>query len=241
MNPNYEVLEQILRLDIDSGAATLDQRNAQKELQELAKRTKASEELLGKTRTDMAFLEGELRRQFKRVDELEERRTERSAKLFSAKNDDEHRVLKREVDNLERELRDTMRRSEDMESRIEQLKAILLKTETELQTAQAASADERRKAEEAESASSGRLAEINKVRQGHVDRLDDRMQQHYQRMAKLTRSPNGPITRVIQGACGNCHIGLAPQLLNNIARAKDVETCPSCHHILLSQTQASPG
>ncbi|MEY3903560.1 MAG: hypothetical protein RL189_2866, partial [Pseudomonadota bacterium] len=94
MNPNYEILEQIYRLDIDAGTATMDYRNAQKELNELAKRTKASEDLIHKTKTDMAFLEGELRRQYKRVDEIEERKTERSGKLFSAKNDDEHRALK---------------------------------------------------------------------------------------------------------------------------------------------------
>ena len=97
MNPNYEILDQILRLDVDAGAATLDWRSAQKELAELAKKTKANEELIGKTRTDMAFMEGDMRRQYKKIDELEERRGDRSAKLFAARNDDEHRALKREV------------------------------------------------------------------------------------------------------------------------------------------------
>ncbi|MEY4066071.1 MAG: hypothetical protein RIR26_2279 [Pseudomonadota bacterium] len=233
LNPNYEILEQIYRLDIDAGAATMDWRNAQKELNELAKRTKASEDLINKTKTDMAFLEGELRRQYKRADELDERKSERSGKLFSAKNDEEHRALKREVDNLDRDLRDASRRTEETEARIEQLKAILIKAESELKDSMSATADERQKAQDAEARSSGRLDEIGGVRQTYLTRLDDRISQHYARIAKLTRNPNGPVTRVVGGACGNCHLSLSPQLLNNMARGKDIEFCPSCNHILL--------
>lgn len=233
MNPNYEILEQIYRLDIDAGAATLDHRNAQKELNELAKRSKASEELIQKTKTDMAFLEGELRRQYKRVDELEERKTDRAAKLFSARNDDEHRTLKREVDNIDRDLRDTARRTEETESRIEQLKTILFKAEADLKESKTATADERQKAESAEARSSGRLNEIGGVRSSYLARLDDRIAQHYARISKLTRNPNGPVTRVVSGACGNCHLSLSPQLLNTLARGTEIEFCPSCNHILL--------
>ncbi|MCA2958929.1 MAG: hypothetical protein IOD12_01665 [Silvanigrellales bacterium] len=239
MNPNYEILEQILRLDVDAGAATLDWRSAQKELTELAKKTKANEELIAKTRTDMAFMEGDLRRQYKKIDELEERRTDRSAKLFAARNDDEHRALKREVDNLERDTRDAMRRVEESESRIESLKSILLRAEAELQVSLSASVDERRKAEAAEAASSGRLKELGGVREGYVTRLDDRIAQHYTRVARITRNANGPITRVHDKSCGNCHLSLSPQLLNNIIRAKDIEFCPSCNHILLPQNSAN--
>jgi predicted nucleic acid-binding Zn-ribbon protein len=233
LNPNYEILEQIYRLDIDAGAATLDHRNAQKELNELAKRSKASEELIQKTKTDMAFLEGELRRQYKRVDELEERKTDRAAKLFSARNDDEHRTLKREVDNIDRDLRDTARRTEETESRIEQLKTILFKAEADLKESKTATADERQKAESAEARSSGRLNEIGGVRSSYLARLDDRIAQHYARISKLTRNPNGPVTRVVSGACGNCHLSLSPQLLNTLARGTEIEFCPSCNHILL--------
>ncbi|MBX9702631.1 MAG: hypothetical protein K2X39_00625, partial [Silvanigrellaceae bacterium] len=61
MNPNYEIIEQIFRLDIDAGLVTSDQRNAQRELAELAKKTKSSEEIISKTRADMSFHEAEMR------------------------------------------------------------------------------------------------------------------------------------------------------------------------------------
>ncbi len=233
MNPNYEILEQILRLDIEAGATTLDHRNAQKELQELAKKAKSSEELIARTKTDMSFLEGELRRLFKRIDELEERKEERSGKLFGARTDEEHRGLKREVDNIDRDMKDTSKRAEDVEMKIEGLKNVLLKAENELSASLAATADERHKAKEAEGRTSGRLTEINSVRGSYLTRIDDRIAQHYDRVARLTRNPSGPITRVDQKSCGNCHIGLSPQLLNNIARGKEIENCPSCNHILL--------
>ena len=233
MNPNYEVLEQILRLDTEAGAATVNWRSAQKELAELAKRTKSNEDLIGKTKTDLAFLEGELRRIYKRIDELEERKTERSTKLFAAKNDDEHRSFKREVDHIERDLRDSMRKAEDLESQIERLKSTFLNAEENLASALAATSDERKKAETAQIESSGKLSEIEALRKERIEKMEDRLAQHYRRVAQISRGSNGPITRVHGKACGNCHMGLSPQIVNSILRGTDVLFCPSCNHILL--------
>ena len=238
MNPNYEILEQLLRLDADAGAATVDWRNAQKQLFELAKKTKICEDTIAKTKVEMAYLEGELRRQFRKVDELEERKTDKAAKLFAAKNDDEHRGLKREVDNVDRELKDFTRRTEDTELKIESLKTVLGRTGQELAESLNATEDERKKAENSESKSSGRISELAKVRDGHLEKLDDRVSQHYTRLAKITKNPSGPVTRVSNGSCGNCHMKLAPQLLNTIIKSKDIEFCPSCNHILLPVNQA---
>jgi uncharacterized protein len=233
LNPNYEILEQILRLDVEAGSASQDWRKAQKELEELAKKSKSCEEQIAKTRTDMAFTEGDLRRQCKRIDEIEERKSDRSSKLFAAKTDDEHRVLKREVDNLERELRDSNRRTEELEGRIEALKQTLFRAEGELNSSLLASEEELKKAHGAESSSASKLDEIAGVRSQLVARLDDRVAQHYTRVARITRNPNGPVTRVLGKSCGNCHLSLAAQLLNNLLRGKEIEFCPSCNHILL--------
>ncbi len=233
MNPNYEILEQILRLDCEAGSATMEWRNAQKELTALAEKTKSSEELIQKTKTDLSFLEGELRRQYKRIDELEERKAERSGKLFAAKNDDEHRSFKREVDHIDRDIRDATRKSDDTESQIERLKSTYFSAEETLASALAASAEERKKAETAQSESSGKLADIESIRNQHLEKLEPRLNQHYKRVSQISRNANGPIVRVVDKACGNCHMGLAPQVLNTILRGNDVQFCPSCNHILL--------
>jgi uncharacterized protein len=233
VNQNYDILEQILRLDVEAGSATQDWRNAQKQIDELAKKTKKMEEVITKTKTDLAYAEGEARRHFKRIDELEERKQERSARLFSAKNDDEHKGLKREVDNLEREMRDLVRRADDSEIKIEQLKQTLERAEVEWNISHDASAEERLKATDGEAKCADKLKELSTLRSSKLDRLEDRIKQHYERVAKLTRNPNGPIARVLDKACGNCQMTLAPQLLNNIAKGKDIESCPSCNHILL--------
>ena len=233
LNSNYEVLEQLLRLDTEAGAATVDWRAAQRELGELAKRTKSSEDLIAKTKTDLAYLEVEQRRVYKRIDELEERKAERSAKLFAAKNDDEHRSFKREVDHIERDLRDSVRKSEDNETQIERLKSTFLSAEESLASALAATAEERAKAERAQLDSSGKLNEIESLRAERIQKLDDRLGQHYRRVAQISRNPAGPITRVIAKACGNCHMGLSPQIVNMVLKGGEVFFCPNCNHILL--------
>lgn len=236
MNSNLEILEQILRVDIEAGEATSAQRKAQAELHSLADKVRSSEELLAKTHTDMAFLESEMRRQYRRIDELEERRNERSAKLFAARSDDEHRATKREIDHLDREVREVAKKCEDLESRIEFLKEILRRTEVELVEHKAATADERARAEGDEIKSANHLKDLDQVRENLVTRLDERVSQHYRRVFHISRNPSGPVTRIENGACGNCHMGLPPNLLNAVIRARDVEFCPSCYHILLPKT-----
>jgi predicted nucleic acid-binding Zn-ribbon protein len=237
LNPQYEIIEQIYRLDIDAGLVTQHQRSAQKELSELSKKSRLSEELLSKSRNEMSFNEAELRRLYKKLDELDEKKSERSSRLFAAKNDDDHRALKREIDNIDRDMRETQRKADETESKIEQSKTIFRKAEADLKQTVEASEEEREKAQSAEVNSAGRLAEIQSVRDSYLSRLDDRVSQHYTRVAKITRNPNGPICRVVEGACGNCRIGLSPQILNTVNRGKAVEFCPSCSHLLLPSSQ----
>lgn len=233
LNPNYQILENVLRLDCDAAVVTAEFRAAQKELAELQKKSKVSEDLIVKAKSEMSFAEGELRRAYKRADDIEERKSQRNQKLLAAKTDEEHKSLKREVDNLDKEARDLGRRLEETETRIEHYKALYFKSQEELVKVNDTSALEREKAKQAEDNSSAKLADLNAVRQTFLQKLDDRLYQHYSRLSKITRNPQGPVTRVVDRTCGNCHLGLAPQLLNSIAKASVVEFCPTCHHLLL--------
>lgn len=233
MNPNYDIIEQIYKLDIAASLVTQDSRSAQKELAELEKKSKISEELITKSKNEMHFHESEMRRLYKRLDELENKKNEKSNRLFTAKTDEDHRMFKRELDNVDKEFRETNRKIDEIEARLEQSKALFNKAQNELVTTLAASEDERHRAQSAKENSAGRLEEIQKVRDSYLPQLDDRLAQHYLRVSKITRNPNGPICRVIEKACGNCRIGLSPQILNNIALGKSVEFCPNCSHILL--------
>lgn len=233
MNPIYETIEQIYKLDIAASLVTQDSRAAQKELAQLEKKSKISEEILNKSRTEMNFHETEIRRLYKRLDELENKKTEKSNRLFTAKNDEDHRIFKRELDGVDKEFRETNRKIDELEAKLEQSKASLNKAQNELEASIHASEGERNKATSAQENSAGRLEEIQKVRDSYLPKLDERTMQHYLRVSKITRNPNGPICRVSEGACGNCRIGLSPQILNNISRGKSVEFCPNCSHILL--------
>lgn len=228
-----DIIELIYNLDRDAGTVSQDQRVALKELVELEKKSKASEAVLQKARTEMAFHETEMRRLYKKLDELEDKKSVRTAKLSLAKNDEEHRSYKRELDNIERDVRDLQKRADDAEERIEQGKKIFKQAEHELVSALKASEGEQEKARSARDSSAGRLQEIAKVRESYLDQLDERVAQHYLRVAKITHNADGPISRVVQSVCGNCRMDLSPLILNHLALGKSVEFCPYCSHILL--------
>lgn len=231
---DLDIIELIYNLDKDAAIVSRDQRVALKELGELEKKSKLSEAVLQKARFEMTFHETEMRRLYKKLDDLDDKKTTRTAKLNLAKTDDEHRTYKRELDNLERDLREYQKRADDAEEQIEQSKKTFKHAQNELEAVHKASEGEAAKAKAARDSSEGQLQEITKVRESYLNQIEDRIAQHYSRLAKITHNPDGPICRVTHSACGNCRMDLSPKILNSLILGKSVEFCPHCSHILLS-------
>jgi predicted nucleic acid-binding Zn-ribbon protein len=234
LNTNHETFEKILKLDLDAATVTADIRQAERQLTELSKKTAMSKEAISVSKKEMTFYESEARRLYKKMDMLEDKRTQKSEKIAQSKSEDDHRYLKREIDQLERESRDALRKIDDLEANLEKHKHVYQTSQKELGVITAATEAERRKAQDARENSSEKLAEIEKVRNNYLSLLDDRFSQHYSRVAKVTRNPNGPINRVNNKACGNCYMELTPQIMTHLSRKNNVEICPNCHHILIS-------
>lgn len=234
---DLDIIELIYNLDKDAAIVSQDQRVALKELAELEKKSKLSEAILQKARFEMTFQETEMRRLYKKLDDFEDKKSVRMAKLNLAKTDDEHRTYKRELDNLERDIRDYQKRADDAEEHIEQSKKTFKRAKEELETVRKASEGEEAKAKSARDNSEGQLQEITKIRESYLNQIDDRVGQHYLRLSKITHNANGPICRVMQSACTNCRMDLSPKILNNLLLGKSIEFCPHCSHILLPATQ----
>ncbi len=228
-----DIIELIYNLDRDAGVISQDQRVALRELTELEKKSKASESVLNKARTEMTFHEAEMRRLYKKIDDLEDKKSVSHARANAAKSEDEQRTYKREAEYIDRDVREHQKRADSAEERIEQSKKVFQKSEEELEAVNTASEGEREKAKSASDSIADRLAEMAKVRESYLDQLDDRTMNHYLRVGRITHNVDGPITRIANSACGNCRMDLAPQILNHLALGKNTEFCPHCSHILL--------
>ena len=234
MSSNYEIIESILNLDINAALVSNDFRKAKQELEELNKKTQKSQNIISRSRSDMTFNEAEARRIYKKLDILDEKRADKTSKLSGSKTDDDHKLHKREVDNIDRDTKENQKTLEIIEERVESNKQILKSAEKELDEILKASAEELKKAKEAEDKSMSKLNEMKVVRENYMKQLDDILMQHYKKVAKITHNPSGPINRVVNNACGNCHIGLSPQMLIKFAKDKIYDICPNCSHILIT-------
>jgi len=233
LSTNREIIESVLHIDHNAAAVSSEMRHAEQQIAELSKKTVASQSLIQSSRTEMAFYESEARRLYHKVSALDEKRSQRTEKLTHVKNDEEHRFLKRDIEHVERELREAQRKIDDLESSLERHKQALKASKKELVVIFAATEQERNRAEEARQNSSGKLAEIEKVRESYLESLDERLKQHYLRVCKVTRNPQGPISHLNNRACGNCFIELSPFILSNLSKKDVVEICPSCYHLLI--------
>jgi predicted nucleic acid-binding Zn-ribbon protein len=238
LNPQYEILKSIHQVDSDAGLAKADLKKSHDHYLELTQKIRDNEDLLVRSKRDMGFLETEIRRTYKRMDEIFEQKGERSARIFVAKTDDEHRFLKREIDNFDKEYKESQRKIEETITQVEYLKKIIFDTQKQIQDMNSQIKGDVEAIHKKEAESHTRLEELSQIRKTHVDNLEGHLHQHYERVFKMTKNPQGPITYVKDRACGNCRVGLSPQLLNNILNGSQVQFCPHCHHILLPQETA---
>jgi len=231
----FEIIELIYNLDRDASIISQDQRLALKELAELKKKSEAGATLLNKARTEMSFHETEMCGLYKKIDDLENKKSVTMARLNAAKTDDEQRSYKREIEYVERNVREYQKKVDVEEDKIEQSKLTFQKAEDELAFTRTATEDELQKAESAQNSTKERLLEISTVRDSYLEQLDMRIAQHYLRVSKITRNVDGPIARIMNTACGNCRIDLSPLILNHLALGRQVDFCPHCSHILLPE------
>lgn len=234
LGSNYEIIESILNLDINAALVSKDFRKAKQELEELNKKTQNSQNIISRSRSDMNFNEAEARRIYKKLDILDEKRADKASKLSGSKTDEDHKLHKREVDNIDRDTKEIQKSLEALEEKIESNKQILKGAEKELDKILKASEEEIKKAKDAEEKSMTKLNEIKTVREQYMTQLDDNLMQHYKKVAEISHNPNGPISRVVNNACGNCYIGLSPQMLSKFAKDKIYDICPNCSHILIA-------
>ena len=215
-----DIIELIYNLDRDAGIVSQDQRAALKELAELEKKSKASEAVLNKARAEMNFNETEMRRFYKKIDDLEDKKSVRAAKLNLVKTDEEHRSYKRELIILNVKCAIIKNVPMMLKTASINAKKSLDKLKTNwLQPFMHPKANKKKPVQRGTI-----LPVVYKKLQKYVNpifnQLDERVMQHYLRVAKITHNADGPICPSVNSACGNCRMDLPPQTLNHLALGK---------------------
>ncbi|MBN2494276.1 MAG: hypothetical protein JXR96_06790 [Deltaproteobacteria bacterium] len=169
------------------------------------------------------MLESDLRAEKEKIKKWESR-------LNEIKSNRDYQALSREIEaarkanlGIEDEILKKMQDIEDLKTSIAQREEDLASLQKELGA-------EKEELESKLQSLTARIDQEQAERNEARSAVDDRWYRRYDMIRK--RREGVAVVEVRDEHCQGCHMGIPPQLYNQVLRGEEIETCPFCHRIL---------
>ena len=151
-------------------------------------------------------------------------------RLMSIKNNREYKALLREIEDTEKENAKREDRVLECLEEIEMLNQRFETKESDLSKLR----DEHEKEEKAVNEELGQLQEqltnVERGREGLMQTIDPNLLEKYQQIKRI--SGGIAVSLVNHATCGACHLGIPPQMYNELQRQDTLQFCPHCQRII---------
>ena len=235
MREQFQALHELQKLDshvleIDGSAGQIP-----KKITEIESEVDALRSKLGVSNSELQILKKEMSDLEGTVAEETAKHRHWKRRLNDIKNSREYQALSREIEQGERQVRDLEDKLleigqvvEDRQKDVGDQESFLRNKESEV----------RKKVNELRSAQSQFKDEAEKAKYGR-ETLTKRVAPRVLKRYETLRSKLGGIAVAVvrDGACSGCNMQLRPQQVVELLRATSWETCPTCHRILVHETQ----
>jgi predicted nucleic acid-binding Zn-ribbon protein len=151
-------------------------------------------------------------------------------RLMSIKNNREYKALLREIEDTEKEnskredkVLECLEEIEGLKQGFELKENELLKLQDELETERKAVGEEVARVQE-------ELTDVEKGRDGLMQTIDPNLLGKYKQIKKM--SGGIAVSLVNHATCGACHLGIPPQMYNELQRQDTLQFCPHCQRII---------
>lgn len=151
-------------------------------------------------------------------------------RLMSIKNNREYRALLREIEDTEKE--NAVREDGVLEA-LEELEGLSQGFEVkkkEQLVAQDGLENEKKAIAKEVARIQGELSDIEKDRENLTQGIDPGLLTKYQQIKAM--SGGIAVALVNHATCGECHLGIPPQMYNELQRQDTLQFCPNCHRII---------
>ena len=151
-------------------------------------------------------------------------------RLMSIKNNREYKALLREIEDTEKEnakrednVLECLEEIETLNQSFELKESDLSRLRDELETAKKAVNEELAQLQE-------QLTDVEKGREDLVQTIEPNLLGKYQQIKKM--SGGIAVSLVNDATCGACHLGIPPQMYNELQRQDTLQFCPHCQRII---------
>jgi predicted nucleic acid-binding Zn-ribbon protein len=151
-------------------------------------------------------------------------------RLMSIKNNREYKALLREIEDTEKENGKREDKVLECLEEIEQLNQGFELKESDLSKLQDTLKAEKKAVNEEVARIQEQLTGVEKVREGLMQSIDPNLLGKYQQIKKM--SGGIAVSLVNHATCGACHLGIPPQMYNELQRQDTLQFCPHCQRII---------
>lgn len=151
-------------------------------------------------------------------------------RLMSIKNNREYKALLREIEDTEKE---NAKREDKVLECLEEIEGLnhgFELKESELSQLQDELETERKAVEEEVARLQEELTDVEKGREGLMQTIDPSLLGKYKQIKRM--SGDIAVSLVNHATCGACHLGIPPQMYNELQRQDTLQFCPHCQRII---------
>ena len=199
-----------------------------KEKEQITKSLSSGEAKVVQTKAQVLEAEKELRKIESKIEDEKEKIKNLQNKSTMIKKNDEYKALLTEIENCKVNIGGFENKQIQAFDDVDGAKQSLVEAEKALQYMKDEANENIEELDELIEGLQAEIDEMMKARKQLVAKVDKRVYPLYKR---LIQKPGEPLTRIHNNTCGNCHLKLTPQTLND-AKKEMITACDTCGHLI---------
>ena len=230
MKKQVELLVKLQELDQTIDQLKRQMRDGPERLRELEKKVQTLEEDIKADERRVQELKQSQRQYEADIEDGIAHIRKSRGRLMSIKNNREYRALLREIEDTEKE--NAVREDAVLEAleELERLSQGFEVKKKEQLVAQDGLENEKKTIAKEVARIQGELSDIEKDREKLTQGIDPGLLTKYQQIKAM--SGGSAVALVNHATCGECHLGIPPQMYNELQRQDTLQFCPNCHRII---------
>lgn len=203
-------------------------RDLPKEKHQAEKELEAEKTKIESAKTNIKETELEIKKVESKINGFKDKIKGFQDKSVLVKKNDEYRALMTEIETCKYHIEELETEQLGVMDKMEEQKKVLSNTEKAFKNIEI---DVKETKEELDDLAASLESEIKKSmeqRKGLIEKVDSSVMPIYSRLIKKDGEPLNPIKN---GTCGNCHLKLTPQTLNDSKKGM-ITTCDFCGHLV---------
>ncbi len=204
-----------------------------KEKEQITKSLSIGEAKVAQSKVQLLEAEKDLRKIESKIEEVKEKIKGLQNKSTMVKKNDEYKALLTEIENCKVTIGGFENKQIQALDDVDAAKQSSAEAQKALQYMKDEANENIEELDELAEGLQEEIDEMMKARKQLVEKVDKRVYPLYRR---LIQKPGEPLTRIHNNTCGNCHLKLTPQTLND-AKKEMVATCDTCGHLIYFSTE----